>query len=378
MEESKAENQVASGASTVIHIPPEISSTSSSASLQSVQESVSNPLTEEEMVQVRLLETQENDEEEGEEEESEETHSTSSANPNNNNNANSAWASLVPNGSSLWKRFVSYEGIWFLCVNIGLIAALIVDKDNECSGNHLKKWTLLMTILQFLMMIANTGVQKLMPANNSNPTNRRLQLAAVVYIITRLLNIFWVIWAIVGITWTFQSKECSHSISSIYIICFVLSIWHCILLGVPILLCCCSIPIFTMIYLLCPDAFGRKPPRSASNRLIRKTTVSKKYHSGIVPQEDASCAICLSEYEKGDELRFLRCEHHFHSTCIVQWLKKNKSCPFCKKDIDEKEQAEKEKSKAASTSQSEDQEDGEQEEEVELVRRSQNQTAIPV
>jgi len=68
----------------------------------------------------------------------------------------------------------------------------------------------------------------------------------------------------------------------------------------------------------------------------------------------------------------------FHSTCIIQWLKKNKSCPFCKKDIDEKEQSEKEKSKAASTSQSADQEDDEREEEVELVRRPQNQTAISV
>jgi len=362
MDGDKGETQVASN--TVIQIASENSSTSSS-----MAESVpSDRLTEEEMVQVRLIEAQEQEEEE--EEEAEETQSTSNVNEDNRNA--SAWRALVPNGSSnLWKKFISYEGIWFLCVNIGLIAALIVDKDNECPGNHLKKWALLMTILQFLMMIANAVVQKIMPGSDANPSNRRLQSAAAVYIITRLLNIFWIIWAIVGIIWTFQSKECSHAISSVYIICFVLSIWHCILLGVPLLLCCCSIPIFTTIYLLCPDAIGRKPPRSASNRLIKSTTTSKKFHSGLVPEEDASCAICLCDYENGDELRFLRCEHHFHSKCIIQWLKKNKNCPFCKKDIDQKDKPSEtaEVTNSLAVNQQE-----EHEEEIELVRRNQTAT----
>lgn len=49
--------------------------------------------------------------------------------------------------------------------------------------------------------------------------------------------------------------------------------------------------------------------------------------------EDAECCICLSAYEDGIELHTLPCSHHFHSTCIVKWLKMNATCPLCKFNI---------------------------------------------
>jgi len=48
-----------------------------------------------------------------------------------------------------------------------------------------------------------------------------------------------------------------------------------------------------------------------------------------------SCAICLSDYEVGQGIRFLPCGHHFHAECIDRWLPLNKSCPFCKQHIDQ-------------------------------------------
>ncbi|KAH9746138.1 RING-type domain-containing protein [Citrus sinensis] len=45
------------------------------------------------------------------------------------------------------------------------------------------------------------------------------------------------------------------------------------------------------------------------------------------------CCICLSSYEDGTELHALPCNHHFHSTCIVKWLKMNATCPLCKYNI---------------------------------------------
>lgn len=55
-----------------------------------------------------------------------------------------------------------------------------------------------------------------------------------------------------------------------------------------------------------------------------------------IPEEDATCAICLSSYELKERIRYLPCNHHFHSECVDKWLLKNKSCPFCKREIDEK------------------------------------------
>ncbi|KAL1201094.1 E3 ubiquitin protein ligase RIE1 [Cardamine amara subsp. amara] len=49
--------------------------------------------------------------------------------------------------------------------------------------------------------------------------------------------------------------------------------------------------------------------------------------------EDADCCICLSSYEDGAELHVLPCTHHFHSTCIVKWLKMRATCPLCKYNI---------------------------------------------
>ncbi|KAI3717490.1 hypothetical protein L1987_69136 [Smallanthus sonchifolius] len=53
----------------------------------------------------------------------------------------------------------------------------------------------------------------------------------------------------------------------------------------------------------------------------------------VLLPEDADCCICLSTYEDGAELHSLPCNHHFHATCIVKWLKMNSICPLCKYNI---------------------------------------------
>ncbi|KAK3813682.1 MAG: hypothetical protein JOS17DRAFT_761285, partial [Linnemannia elongata] len=48
------------------------------------------------------------------------------------------------------------------------------------------------------------------------------------------------------------------------------------------------------------------------------------------------CAICLEEYEVGDQLRELPCKHFFHSQCIDPWFKDvHGICPVCKRDYSE-------------------------------------------
>lgn len=47
------------------------------------------------------------------------------------------------------------------------------------------------------------------------------------------------------------------------------------------------------------------------------------------------CILCLAEYEDGDELRFLNCEHIFHVVCVDEWLRRNKTCPLCSQDVGE-------------------------------------------
>ncbi|KAG0000307.1 hypothetical protein BGZ79_006072 [Entomortierella chlamydospora] len=48
---------------------------------------------------------------------------------------------------------------------------------------------------------------------------------------------------------------------------------------------------------------------------------------------DEECAICLYDFEDGDELRHLYCDHFFHRSCVDRWLTKNPFCPKCKRGI---------------------------------------------
>lgn len=52
----------------------------------------------------------------------------------------------------------------------------------------------------------------------------------------------------------------------------------------------------------------------------------------IPNEQDQVCAICLSTYEEGDILCRLWCYHHFHKTCVSEWLVLNSRCPLCKRD----------------------------------------------
>ena len=45
------------------------------------------------------------------------------------------------------------------------------------------------------------------------------------------------------------------------------------------------------------------------------------------------CAICLCEYETGEVLKTIPCQHHFHAECLDKWLAKSRHCPLCTQDI---------------------------------------------
>ncbi|XP_047318104.1 RING-H2 finger protein ATL8-like [Impatiens glandulifera] len=78
-------------------------------------------------------------------------------------------------------------------------------------------------------------------------------------------------------------------------------------------------------------------PTAASNKGLKKKILHSlpKYTynptSTTTITTTTECAICLAEYENGDEIRLLpQCGHRFHLSCIDTWLGSHSSCPSCR------------------------------------------------
>lgn len=81
------------------------------------------------------------------------------------------------------------------------------------------------------------------------------------------------------------------------------------------------------------ESINRLPVRVVSNEQPNSNTdgnitISSINKNNII--ETNICSICLGNFEAGDEVRLLLCQHEFHKQCIDQWLRSNAICPTCK------------------------------------------------
>lgn len=46
------------------------------------------------------------------------------------------------------------------------------------------------------------------------------------------------------------------------------------------------------------------------------------------------CAVCMEEFQAGEQMRTLPCLHDFHKRCVDRWLRRQGVCPICKHRVD--------------------------------------------
>lgn len=109
----------------------------------------------------------------------------------------------------------------------------------------------------------------------------------------------------------------------------------------PVLLCLCFVPLACC----CFPCFVRflLAMRVTESTMVGATqqdldTLPSKQYDPITFNHNSDddkapqCAICLSTYVPGELVRELPCDsrHHFHKTCVDDWLKLNATCPVCR------------------------------------------------
>ncbi|XP_073306444.1 E3 ubiquitin ligase BIG BROTHER-related-like isoform X1 [Primulina huaijiensis] len=82
------------------------------------------------------------------------------------------------------------------------------------------------------------------------------------------------------------------------------------------------------------ESVGNESRGLSPNIIARLPTF--KYKAGFFSKkkkEPEECVICYAEYKNRSELIILPCAHHYHSKCITHWLRLNKNCPVCQKEV---------------------------------------------
>jgi len=175
----------------------------------------------------------------------------------------------------------------------------------------------------------------------------------------------WIAWLVLGCIWSFGKSDCSVVSPVLDQIVLIVLYCHLSMLGMMVALIVCGVSALPVLYFLKPELFV-EPPRGATKSLIDSTTLRLTYQpsysarmlaarpedqeaktvdavadeqqqaeaEGRDDEEKDTCAICLSEYMAGEEIRELRCRHRFHASCAESWLETNKTCAACRRPID--------------------------------------------
>lgn len=78
---------------------------------------------------------------------------------------------------------------------------------------------------------------------------------------------------------------------------------------------------------------NKTPSSSTTSNMEGGLLEKKKSFDTMVVEEQPSCSICLCEYEPGDKVIRLPCNHVYHESCLNSWTNGHVRCPLCNCDL---------------------------------------------
>ncbi|CAN8068830.1 unnamed protein product [Agarophyton chilense] len=77
--------------------------------------------------------------------------------------------------------------------------------------------------------------------------------------------------------------------------------------------------------------------RSGRRKMVDRLSEAellRMYPAYLADDDEGECPICLGDMQRGDTLRALRCEHHFHAQCLDPWVCGTRAtCPTCRASV---------------------------------------------
>lgn len=163
-----------------------------------------------------------------------------------------------------------------------------------------------------------------------------------------LLELFGTLWFVIGCFWLFSSDRCydtspwayytslSFIIIGFTVVLFPFILIMCIIFCLPVVIIAIRLIQQVTGLNLAPGLNPQGRMQAARESAIKSIRTQKfNQQTTELQDEDAHCVICLVDYGDGDEMKFMpTCNHHFHSECVDQWLRVNKTCPLCVRDLE--------------------------------------------
>ena len=77
-------------------------------------------------------------------------------------------------------------------------------------------------------------------------------------------------------------------------------------------------------------SFRKGNPPASKDEVSKLKTVKYKKKEGSTPEE---CSVCKMDFDDGDDVKIMPCEHQYHIECIDKWLEMSNFCPLCRYEL---------------------------------------------
>ncbi|KAI4331106.1 hypothetical protein MLD38_029329 [Melastoma candidum] len=80
----------------------------------------------------------------------------------------------------------------------------------------------------------------------------------------------------------------------------------------------------------------RRFSRMISTYYRNQNSSRARFDARDYDEDSKRCAVCLEDFEYGEEVMITPCDHMFHENCILPWVMEHGQCPVCRFSLHEK------------------------------------------